>query len=355
MRITYANIKASRIPAVVNLAPNDPRLLAYTNEACERIFNSGENFWGLTQRFNMCVYDGCITWPRQVASIESLWVCSTPITIRNQWFEYLESGPLLQGGDGANCSTGNCSGNNNLLSGALCGAGNSYDRGTTCTFREIRGLNKKIRVYADVAEAADSQILLQGYDENGIWIRTEVDGEWMDGEYVDISTTPTLSTKIFTSLVAVQKPQTNGNVRLYEYNTDDATQRALAVYEPSETNPSYRRSLVPGVAGTRCCSTSEDSEDCAQVKITAIAKLEFIPAQVDTDWVLPGNIPALKDMIQAVRYFEMNNVQEAMICEGRAFQTLRGELRKYLGHSVVQPIRRQSQAVAGPAFIQNII
>lgn len=246
------------------------------------------------------------------------------------------------------------------MNGAICGPGNAYDRGTTCTFREIRGRTKKIRVYADVAEADDAQILLQGFDENDQWVRSEVDGEWIDGEYVDISTTPTLSANIFTSLVAVQKPQTNGNVRLYEYNTEDATQRALAVYEPSETRPVYRRTLVPGVAGTKCCPTncSDDSEEdsgCNQVKLTVIARLEFIPVQVDTDWVLPGNIPALKDMMQAVRMYETNNVQEAMVCESRAYASLNTQLRHYLGHSIVQPIRRQPSTVANAGPGLNII
>lgn len=361
MRVTLSNLKASRIPAVLNVSPDDPRFTAYLNEACERIFFSGENFFDLTQKFAMCVYNGCLTFPRRVAAIESLWACNTPITIRNQWFENLDSGPLLQTGNGGCNSNGSGNqGRNPFFNN--CGFGNSYDRGTACTFQDIRGLNKKIRVYADVAEAADAVITLQGYDENGIWIRTQVDGEWIDGEQVAISTTPTVSTKLFSNLVAVQKPVTNGNVRLYEYNTDTTDQRAIAVYEPSETNPSYRRSFIPGLENARCCDTNncdDDSEDsdtaCRRVKVTAIARLEFVPVSADSDWVIPGNIPALKDMMQAVRFMEMNDPVMAAACSGRAFDLLRRQLRHYLGHAVVQPVRRQASAVGNPGPALNIM
>lgn len=358
MRITLNDLRTSRCPVTLNVDPNSDRFTSYVNEACQRIFFSGENFFDLTQRFVMCVYNGCLTFPRRVAAIESLFSCNTPITIRNQWFENLEGVGLQTPQRRCNSdSEQNCN-NGFWWNNQWCNWGNGYDRGTACTFSDIRNTNKKIRVYADIAEDDDAQILLQGYNDSGQWIRSEVDGEWIDGEYVDISTTPTNSTNFFTNLVAVQKPVTNGNVRLYEYNTDTTAQRALAVYEPTETNPVYRRMLVPGLENAQCCDencSDDDSDECRRARITCIARLEYTPVSAGTDWVIPGNIPALKDMMQAVRHYEMNNEAEAIVCEQRAMHQLRTQLRHYLGHAVVQPIRRQPSAIANAGPGLNII
>lgn len=360
MRVTLANMRDPqwcRAAYLMNVDPSSARYTSYVNAACRKIFFSGKNFFDLTARFAICTYNSCLTFPRRVAAIEALWVCNQPITLRNQWFEYLDSGPWLQTPEGRRCTETNgssigCNGN------FWCNFGNGYDRGTACTFTDIRGLNKKIRIYNDVAETADAFITLQGYDENGIWIRTQVDGEWIDGEQVEFDTPYATSTKFFSNLTAVVKPITNGNIRLYEYNTDEDTQRAIAVYEPSEINPSYRRMLIPGLENARCCNTDssdEDDDECQRVKVTAIARLEYVPVANDNDWVIPGNPDAVAEMMQSVREGEMHNPEQMMFHEGKCLSMLSTQLRHYLGHSLVQPIRRQPSAIANAGPGLNII
>lgn len=360
MRVTLANMRDPqwcRAAYLMNVDPTSERYTSYVNAACRKIFFSGKNFFDLTQRFVMCVYNGCLTFPRQVAAIEAMWVCGQPVTLRNQWFEYLDSGPWLQTPEGRRCTETNGA-SINRFGQFWCNFGNGYDRGTACTFADIRGLNKKVRVDAAVAEADDARILLQGFDENSQWIRTEVDGEWIDGEYVDISTTPTNSTKFFSNLTAVIKPVTNGNVRLYEYNNDTTDQRAIAVYEPTEINPSYRRMLVPGLSSARCCNQDcdDDSDDeCRRVQVTCIARLEYVPVAHDNDWVIPGNPDAVAEMMQSVREGEMHNPEQMMFHEGKSLSMLSTQLRHYLGHSIVQPLRRQPSLVANAGPGLNII
>jgi hypothetical protein len=358
MRLTYGQLVSdSRITIPLNLNATDPRLLKYVNEACERIFWKGENFWGLTQRFLICVRNGCITLPRQIASMESIWLCGQPLQIRNQWFESLSSGPGLQQNCGNNGSSNTLGcGNNGFLFNWNGGWGNTYDRGTACTFRDIFGLTSKVRVYCDAEEAADAVIVIQGYDENKNWIRTEPDGAgngWIDGEQIALdASTPQLSTKIFSSITGVQKPITNSNVRLYAYDTTDTTQLAIAIYEPSETLPVYRRIFIPNLECVPCCNTCpEDNEDdpqCCLKKITIIGRMEFIPAQVAADWILPACPSAIKDMVQSIRWMENNSPEQAAICEQRAMVALRSQLRHYLGHAIVQPVKMQPVNVAGP-------
>jgi hypothetical protein len=286
----------------------------------------------------------------------SSWACETPITIRNQWFENIQGVGLQT--PRRNCAGGNC--NEGLfVNDQWCNFGNGYDRGTGCTFNEIRGLNKKIRVYNDIAEADDAYITLMGYDENSQWVLTEVDGVWIDGERVPFATPYATSTKFFSNLTAVIKPITNGNIRLYEYNTDTTTQRALSVYEPSEENPAYRKMLVPGLENARCCNTScsedDDDSECRRVKITAIARLEYVPVSAPTDWVIPGNPDAVAEMMMSVRAGEMHNEEQMVFHEQKCLSMLNTQLRHYLGHAVVQPIRRQSSAIANAGPGLNII
>lgn len=201
-------------------------------------------------------------------------------------------------------------------------------------------------MYADVAEDAAAKILLFGNDENGNWIRSESSpGVWHDGLYVSLSGGPNLSSKFFTALTGVQKPVTKGAIRLYEYDTVLTTQRALAVYEPTETNPSYRRSFI----GSIC-----PGADCDTVQVMVMAKLEFIPVSADTDWLLIGNLPAIKDMCQSILKSERNLFDESVQWEARAVQALRRELSHYRGHGVVQPIRMVPRNIGGPA-VANMI
>lgn len=322
----------------MNLSPTDSRCLALCNEAQQRLIQNGEMFYGLFQRIQFCTDSGCLVLPRQIAAVESVALCDHPITVRNRWYEFLETGHGLRA-DGV-CGDGGC------------GANQLLDRGETCAFADLIGVDKTIKVYTDVTEATDAVITLLGYDENSIWIRTLVSGDWIDGEQVSLSGGPHTSTKLFTSLTGVQKPITNGTVRLYEYDTTLTTQRAIAIYEPDETNPSYRKMFITGLDGSSCANCSGDDADTHQV--TVMAKLEFIPARQDTDWLLIGNLPALKDEIQSILKYENNLAEEGAFWHAKAIGTLRSETRHYLGHGAVNPMRMQSRTLGG-AGVPNLV
>lgn len=329
MRPTLADAKdaSSGISRVLNLDPSDDRFVSYVNESMARLITRMKS-WGTVTRYQICVTNGCITWPREVAAIEAVAVCNAPITIRNGWFEFLENGPGLQGND------------------VGCGL-QLIDRGRACVFSDIIGINKKIKVYADVAESATARILLLGYDENYNWIRTETgpgSGVWQDGEYVLISTTPQTSVNFFSKITDDQKPITNGFVRLYEYDTVLLTQRAIAVYEPDETRPDYPRSVIPGLSQV-------SGGACETKTVTAQVKLDFIPARNDTDFLVIPNLPAIKEMCQSIRKSENNLFQEAEAWEMRARKELNFQLNHYTGSGVVQPVRLPRREVFGAGVL----
>lgn len=333
IRRTLGDVKPA-LALVLGTCATDPVIISYLNQATEVMMNRGK--WvGTFQRYRICAdHTGCITWPRQVETIEAWATCGCPGIIRNQWFEFDQNGPGL--------------------AESCCGIGMQLlDRGDACTFSDIRGINKKIKVYADVAEDAAAVITIQGYDENSQWIRTVVLGNYIDGEQVSIVLgAPVTSTNIFTSITGVLKPTTNGIVRLYELTPVTLVQRPIAVYEPSETRPIYRRSMVPHMDG---CCTEEDEDECPKHQVTVMAKLQYLPVALDNDWLLISNLMALKWMVMSIKKAEQNLVTDSQLYETKAMRELQNELATYEGDGTVVSVRFQNSQTFGGGAVMNVI
>lgn len=313
MRTTLGHIlNNTRVPNYLKLGKTDARVVQFINEAVQRLVMKGP-WWGCIQKYRVCATDGCLTWPRHVAAIWSVAIDKTPIRPVSRWFEFIEYGWGLRD---ANVPE-------NIL----------IPNGTAATFDDIQGTNSHIKVYADVPEAANAQILLRGYDANWNWIRTQVGGVWIDGEYVDInSATPATSTKVFRGALDTPiKPVTNGAVRLYEVK-DDATERVLAIYEPDEERPEYVRSLIPGL------SQRGGTGSCDQIAVTIMAKMEYYPVSEDNDFILIGNETAIKHGAKACQLEEEGKLDEAALQMQLAVQALEEELAHHIGPQEYQPL-----------------
>lgn len=348
MKLTLGSAK-SVVSKRIGVCADDPLVAEYINQATQRLLARGE--WvGTYGRYRICINTGCITWPRQIETIESFAVCGNPGIIRNEWFEFIGSGPGVLGSSDTVGIT-------------------MVDRGLVPAFDDVAGENKVLRVYADVTEATDAKILLRFYDNNGNVVRTQgSDGSWIEGEYVAISTTPINSTKrcMANGFYGVVKPKTNGVVRLYSYDTVTLAQKALAIYEPGETLPEYRRSLIPGISSLGCCC---NTDACAKQTVDVMAKLKFIPVEFDNDFILIGNLSALKLAVMSVIKEEENLFDEAnYLMEGRpanvngvpkrvggAIQILEDELTSHLGSGAVPVIRTLPNSVWGGGGVPNWI
>lgn len=312
-KLTLSDCKDEVADDVAGICSDDARIISMINQSQRRLMLRGK--WvGTVQRYRINATSGQVTWPRQITTIEAVAFCDSPGEIRNGWHEFLGYGyGLLNSDDGWT---------RNLI-----------DRGTACTHTEITAgqTNRRVRVYAEVPESATSYIIVQGYDENGNWIRRQVDGEWIDGEQILISTTPQLSVKKFTSVTGIIKPVTNGSVRIYEYNdTTAANVQQLGYYEPDETKPIYRRSLLPGIMDTEVCEGTEDSR-----YVTVAVKLRHIPVRVDNDWLILGNLDAIKLGVQAILKERRELFEEAQKYWSAAISELEKELREYQGDGAI--------------------
>lgn len=346
-RLTLGAARAT-IARVLGVCESHSKVITYVNEAVERLLPRGK--WkGTFQRYRFCASSGCITLPRQFETVEGFAICQSPGMIRNEFFEFQGTSFGILGED-------DCPGNTLI------------NRGLAVAFDDMTSKTQKIKVYSDCDETAGAYILLQGFDQNSNWIRTEITpGVWIDGERVLLSTTFQISVNYFTKLTGVQKPVTKGAIRLYSYDIPSgANVKALAIYEPDETLPQYRRYLVPGLSDTATTS-SECVDDCEQHQVDLLVKLSFVPVSQDTDYLIIGNLQAIKLAVMAILKEEQNQLKDAerlmdgvLVNEygspgrrGGAIQLLEEELANFNGDGPVATPRIQDPALFGAGYIEN--
>lgn len=357
--LTLKDIKNSRIPAAIGACPSDPdgRLLATLNEATERLLYEGK--WiGTTARFRFCATNGEITLPPQIATIEAVSVCGHAVTLRTQWWEYAVGGVGIQYGqsDAAGSGTGNCGDGCGSSTGGCGCMSEAIFRGYYCSFSDIVGTGKKIKMVCDLATDVGKTVLLLGYDDNKNWLRTLQGGSYLDGELVTLAQgAGTLSTNNFSSLVGVQFPtDRDGQVWAYEYNVATTVQRLIGQYQYFETNPSYARYLFPSIR-----SGIKSDGSCQSTLVELIGKLNFIPMKNDTDLCVITSIPALKEMCQAINSseHEPDGVKRNQIIAtglATAKQILDSELDHYRGSGSQLSMNVIGSGVGSPEPIDTL-
>jgi len=283
--ITLAQAKIFCAPWVdrSGIDPNDPRVTARINEAQELLGPKGKQSDQL-RCLRFCVYGGFVTLGRDVKSIEKYRIDGEVGHVWSKWYEFLENGPGPLAND--------TSGNRDLI-----------DRGYACTQYDPHE-PLSLMVVSDAEEDADAKLTIRGYDENDQEIRWN--GAF--GEAVPIrKTDPVYSANKFKGITNIVKPVTKGYVHLAAVTTTGAFHRFhLASYHPDETNPSYRRYQIHQPSLTR------------GYLMTALCKLQFIPASHDTDALYIQNLAALKRMVQAISYYDAGDLKNGLSFEQAA-------------------------------------
>lgn len=311
MKATLLDAKTQIDTSSLGVQSCSPAFLQLLNEATQRLLMGPESWWDVQHRMALCVENGCITWPRGIASIEAMSHCG-PMTIRNGWFEFLESGYGIRG----------CNPCENQL----------FDRGTGVTFRDVRfGYSHKITTSVIEEEGLEFGIL--GYNCLGNWVRSQdINGAWRDGVWAPIPTNPltpyTGQTQwALGGITELIKPVTNGLLNLFDWHLTSFDSQQIGVYEHDETRPSYRKSMVGGVKSD------------GPSHVTIMYRQEWKPVRNDNDFLLIANIPALSEMMQAIKLYRQNAFALASGHEGKAMQLLDREVSHYIGNGVVEPIR----------------
>lgn len=351
MKLTLAKALASvDWTAITNYCASDPRLRMKLNEAVQRLRPIGK--WvGTIQDYRVCTDNACLTWVRQIETIEAAWLCEHPLTLRNGWFETLPN------------SFGRVKADTGIGSQLI-------DRGDGFVQHTDIVSDSKIALFSANPSDTGKLVLLQGRDSGANWVQTG--GGAVNGEQLALVNGYRVSTTIWDppGLVGVQKVPTLSPVRAFAVDPscpsgvlppgppDPITPFspiAIAYWEPDETLPNYRRSLVPTLQNAGPCSTSNCNGDpsCEKTQVTVKAKLQFIEAVNPTDYLQIGCLPALKEEVQAIVLAERGQLDASAIHHAVAIRLLEEELSSFEGHGVVQPFKVEDTEMFGAGFVEN--
>lgn len=327
-RTTLRDVRLSRLPeSIGSCAGGNDLLISTVNEAQHRLLidplQPDEGWWGTwaIMLFNLTRADPYFTTPRGVARVTATNVCKEPALLRNQFYEYLDFG---NGSRPFGCCSNSCE---NI---------GTWDRGTVVTFLDPDPPNKKIRAYVTDEADLEKRALISGKDAFGNTIYSQDGFNHTSGEFITFSSPFVDSTNQFTEIAGIQKDITNGAIQFFEVDTETDEQRLILTMEPGETNACYRRYFVSGLPSS-CCTDGT-------IQVSALVKLEFVPVAVDTDYLIIGNLPALKEECQAIRMSEMDSMEARRMAaahHANAIRLLGGELDHYVGReriSVSVPI-----------------
>ncbi len=322
------DFRLSRGPQSVGICQADVALCSqFVNAATQRLLLARESgdtgWWGTWARmvFNVAKTDPFITLPREVARLINVDICRSPVNVQNEFYEFLSFGIGLQD---PRTQTGRCRNRDCLLAEV-------YDRGSYPSFIDLAA-NRILRVYITDVRDIGARILVQGTDtsDNPIISLDGTDdilGVMLDG------TMPFVDSPTMNSLTGIQKAVTAGPVRFYQVDPNTGTQELILTMEPSEESAGYRRYFLGGLP-KNCCDPGSTT---ATVQVTGMAKLEFVPVRVDTDYLLIGNIEALIAECESIRYSTMDMPtakQMAQERHGQAIRLLQGELVHQLGRDL---------------------
>lgn len=322
-RTTLLDAKNEGLPSAIGACPGDARFLLRLNTAQRRLLKRGK-YWGTFSRYRLCVTEGCVSLPPQIAALESVAVCGRPLRLHDQWFEFLENGLGIQQVQSSGI-------------GGCCGAGSgciddAKYRGRYPTFADVTGVDKKLLLICDLNADVGVDVLVMGYDENNNWIRTVQGGVMSDGKIITLAQSPgTVSiNNIFSIITDIQLPVRDGQCWLYSlappYDPGTSDKVMLGNYQYFETRPSYARYYIGGIL------SGSNGDGCNLTTVDVMAKHDFIPAVKDNDYLVIGNLDALEFMIQALEKYR-NAVSQTQVGEAVAFEKLaEHELDKELDH-----------------------
>lgn len=304
--ITWADAKLGPLADISGFSTTSTDFLRLVNRAVKRLLNAGD-WWGTVVPVTVYIRRGTITWPRYVGQVRAMNVCHHPINIRNHWYEFMAPGSLGEG---------------NRLTEA--------SRVTACCYEDIPSENCYIRAYPQYPDKDNGKtIKIFGVDNSNRPLQELSGGAYVNGMTLTFNGTDYVQSTagVYPRRIdRVIKQATQGQVTLYAYDTVLATLTDLAVYEASETEPSYvryhlRRPWHHGCSGSGChCLTSTTYMPCS-----ALVKLAYVPIVTDTDMVVIDD-DALAEMVQSMKATQANDKELATQLEASAIRILNQQL-----------------------------
>lgn len=196
---------------------SDERAIKAINQARRLIYNKRE--WNSTAEY-FCVKcaDSCFTLPNRYEQIRLAWINGEAASLADEWF-------------------------NSTIWKNLYNSGNSCHKlitevgGTHVLFRDYTARPYHIAVMAEKMEDAGVKMMFEAQNEYDSFLNVELTAQ----------TGPNISksTELVTAIRAVSKPKTYGRIRVYAYDPVADIRFLIAIYQPSDVNPVFRRFRIP--------------------------------------------------------------------------------------------------------------
>jgi hypothetical protein len=314
MRATVNDAIAERIPTALNLKSTDSRFYSYLNIATRRLLYRGK-YWGTYARYKLPASSQIFTLPPYLDTVERIAISRLPTPLRDLPWEFLETGWGTRDDTQPNGS----------------GLSEVLYRGNFPTSSDITTPGV-LTVKCDFVTDVGKIVTILGYDNNGNWVRRQVSGVYYDGEQVALAQgAGTNTATLFAQVTDILAPANlDGQWWLYQ-----ATQ-LLGNYQYWDTKPSWKRYLIPFL-------------DSTNTFIEIVGKKAFIPVKYPTDFLVIGNMAALRLGCMAVKAEEETMIGMASLLwnggmdkDGNqvigAIQEMDNELSHHLGDGVQRSI-----------------
>jgi len=186
------------------------------NQARRLLYNKRE--WNTTSEyFAVCCADSCFTLPDRYEQVRLAWINKRPMSLADEWFNSTDAVILHPQ--------------------YSCHRQMVEVGGRHTTFRDYTIHPFQIAVMVENREDAGVELMFEAQDEYST--------------YHNISVTSVATPEIsksdqsVKSIRSVSKPETKGRVRVYAYDPNLQARTLLAIYQPDDVNPSFRRFRIP--------------------------------------------------------------------------------------------------------------
>jgi hypothetical protein len=223
---------------------NYERAVKAVNQARRLLWN--KRAWTSQEEYvQICCVNDCFTLPARYEQIKLAWIGDESASLADEWF--------------------------NATNAFALQAGNSCHRGIV----EVGGLHVLFRDYT--THPYQIGVMAEEAEDIGVELMFEAQDQYDTYHKVRVTTAnpPTLakSDLLVKGIRSVTKPVTKGRIRVYAYDTALEAKTLIAIYQPNDAHPTFRRFKTPRTCECITLYASKKYFDLTDPK----ELVEFIP------------------------------------------------------------------------------
>ena len=223
---------------------SDDRAYKAVNQARRLLWNK-RGWTSIEEYVQICCVNDCFTLPARYEQIKLAWIGDESASLADEWF--------------------------NATNAFALQAGNSCHRGIV----EVGGLHVLFRDYT--THPYQIGVMAEEAEDIGVELMFEAQDQYDTYHKVKVATAnpPTLakSDLLVKGIRSVTKPITKGRIRVYAYDTALEAKTLIAIYQPNDANPTFRRFKAPKTCECITLYASKKYFDLTDPK----ELVEFIP------------------------------------------------------------------------------